>query len=931
MVKSNTVRNRLLMSTVLTVGLGFSLQANAEIWQDLQETRTEQKLSLHSSKAQIPTVNRARKIKLNATELRFVLNQAPNEIRGHSQTYIDLPLPNGKMGRYKLYQSPVMNESLAREYPNIQTFRVVDTRNPENTGRLDMGPEGFHGMLFQNGDTIFIDPIGNNQYQSYYKTDYAAELSSEKRPKMNCQSQPHIEKAKNMSPIDKFAYRAQKTDISYGTHLRTYRLAVAATGEFTAFHGGTKEKAMSAIVTGINRVNQIYETDLAIKLELVANNSSIVFVDASSDPFTDNNPDSLIEEVGKVINDKIGLSNYDVGHIFSTGGGGIAGFGVVCGEAKAEGVTGTDSPINDPFFIDFVAHELGHQFQADHTFNGTAEGCDGNRGDSAAYEPGSGSTIMGYANLCGEEDLQSQSDAYFHTHSLTEISRFVSDSSTGGSCGVSKHLNNTAPIPIAGEAGYIPKSTPFILTGSATDANAADKLSYTWEQYDLGPATSSKESLVDDGKRPLFRSFPPSNSPTRMFPKIGDVISGTTTYGEVLPTQTRDMNFRFTVRDGKGGVAAQTRKISVDAKAGPFVVTAPDAVSWASNSTETISWDVANTTAAPINCANVEIALSTNGGRNFSTIIKASTPNDGSETITVPNQSTSQARIRVMCKSQPFFAISKTNFTIRGSGSSSGTNSIPIANFDRFTVQQDSSATRLAVLDNDSDNDGDTLTITDISQINNGGTATINGTHINYQPKAGFNGTETFTYTISDGKGGTASAQVSVIVKASSISNNTPPVANDDSYSVAQDSFPTNFNVLNNDRDAEGQSLTITSVSHISNGASVNINGSQISYEPALGFSGTETFTYAISDGEGGTDSAKVSVVVKATATTGSNSGGGSTGGNVPVTSNATSGGGGGSFGLFTLLLLNLGRSMKRARLRRAKKNLTSTNSIVSQ
>lgn len=930
MIKSNTVRNRLLMTTVLTIGLGFSLQANAEIWQDLQDTPQTQKLSLRGDKSQIPTVSRARKTKLNTTELQFVLNQAPNESRGHSQTYIDLPLPNGKMGRYKIYHSPIMNDALAREFPNIQTFRVVDTLNPENTGRLDMSPDGFHGMLFQNGETIFIDPIGGNQYQSYYKTDYAAEIPSGKRPKMKCQSKAHIEKAKNMSPIDKYAYRAQKTDISYGTHLRTYRLAVAATGEFSAFHGGTKEKAMSAIVTGINRVNQIYETDLAIKLELVANNSSLVFTDANSDPFTDNNPESLIEEVGKVINDKIGLANYDVGHVFSTGGGGIAGFGVVCGETKAEGVTGTESPINDPFYIDFVAHELGHQFHADHTFNGTADGCDGNRGDSAAYEPGSGSTIMGYASLCGEEDLQAQSDAYFHTHSLTEISRFVSDTSTGGSCGVSSNLNNTAPVPTAGEAGHIPKSTPFILTGSATDANAGDTLSYTWEQYDLGPATSSKDSLTDDGKRPLFRSFAPSNSPTRIFPKIGDVISGTTTYGEVLPTQTRDMNFRFTVRDGKGGVAAQTRKVSVDANAGPFVVTAPDAVSWASNSTETISWDVANTTAAPINCANVEIALSTNGGQNFSTIIKASTPNDGSEAITVPNQSTSQARIRVMCKSQPFFAISKTNFTIRGSGNTGNTNSAPIANSDSFTVKQDSPVTRLAVLDNDSDNDGDTLTITNISQINNGGTATINGTHVNYQPKAGFSGTETFTYTVSDGKGGTASAQVSVSVTAASTPTNTPPVANDDSYSVAQDSFPTNFNVLNNDRDADGHNLTITNISNISNGASVEINGSQISYEPALGFSGTETFTYSISDGAGGTDNAKVSVVVKATASTGNNSGGGSTGGTVP-TNNASSGGGGGSFGLFTLLLLNLARSMKSARVKRARKKLALTAPIGSQ
>ncbi len=932
---TNTFRNRLLVSTFLAVGLGFSMQANAEIWQDINAAKAK-KTAPQSLKTQTPSVTRGRHLQLDKTELEYLLNQAPDEALGNSSAIVELPLPNGQLAKYRVFSSPVMAPSLARQYPDIKTYRVVDINNPDNTGRLDLTPDGFHGMLSQNGETIFIDPVGDN-YQSYYKGDYTSEMGGKNKPAFNCGFHERESKAKaagNMTRFDKAAYnRAQKPDVSFGTELRTYRLAVAATGEFTAFHGGTKEKAMAAIVTGINRVNQVYERDVAIKLELVANNSDIVYTDASSDPFTDNSADSLIEEVGKDINAKIGVANYDIGHVFSTGGGGLAGFGVVCGDAKAEGVTGSDSPINDPFFIDYVAHEIGHQFHADHTFNGSAGGCSGNRSDTAAYEPGSGSTIMAYASLCDDENLQSQSDVYFHTHSIAEISGFIANSSTGGSCGVAKSLNNAVPVPNAGSDGAIPKSTPFILTGTATDSNAGDNLTYAWEQYDLGPTTTSKASLTDDGKRPLFRSFTPTASPSRVFPKLGDVLSGSSTYGEVLPTTARDLNFRFTVRDGKGGVATDSLKLTVSADAGPFTVTAPSAaVSWAQNSVQTVSWDVANTTAAPINCAKVDIGLSTDGGQNFSVMLKSGAANDGSEQITVPGNATTNGRLRIKCTNQPFFAVNKGTITISGSGGGGGSvNTAPIANADSFTVQQDSGVTRFAVLDNDSDADGDTLTITEITNISNGGTATVNGTRIDYQPASGFSGVESFTYAVSDGKGGTATAKVSVTVNAVATSTNSAPTAKADTYSVDQDSTATDLNVLANDSDPDGDTLTITAVSEPNNGGYATIKGTAINYEPAYGYAGSETFTYTISDGKGGTDTASVTIDVKATSAPSGSSGGsagGSTGGSTGGSGGGAGGAsftggsssGGGSFGLFTLLLLNLGRSMKAARIKRARK-----------
>ena len=749
-------RHYLLSAATLSLGLMLSASANAEIWKDVSSGELSFQLENQNLNSTSLENHKARRLDLNLEALKFTLNQAPSEHFGTSNTQIELPLPNGQFRTYTLFHSPIMASALSDRYPEIQTYRIVDINYPENSGRLDLTPEGFHGIVSYNGETVYIDPIGKTgQYKSYFKSDYVAERAGQNHSPLVCTAKDKKPSGTlNQTPISD-----RKNSFSFGTNLRTYRLAMAATGEFTQFHGGTKESALAAIVTGINRVNQVYERDAAIKLELVANTSDLIFTNAATDPFTDNDADELIFEVGPAIDSRIGASSYDIGHVFSTGGGGLAGFGVVCGEDKSEGVTGSDMPINDPFFIDFVAHEIGHQFSANHTFNASAGSCEDNGERSAAYEPGSGSTIMGYASLCEDEDIQTQSDDYFHTHSLTQISEFIGNASTGGSCGVSTSLNNAAPVSIPGPDGHIPKSTPFILTGSATDANAADTLSYTWEQYDLGTITSSPAELVDDGSRPLFRSFPPKPTASRTFPQISDILSGTTTFGEVLPTTNRDMNFRLTVRDGKGGVATEVRKITVNSAAGPFVVTAPAAVSWTGNNTETISWDVANTTAAPLSCANVDIALSQDGGQSFTTTILAGTPNDGSESITVPNVNTTMGRIRVKCATQPFFAVNSGTVTVTGTANTS-----PVANADAFTVSQDSAATTLDVLANDTDADGNTLSISSINNISNGATITVSGTGISYQPASGFSGTETFTYTINDNAGGIASAQVSITV-----------------------------------------------------------------------------------------------------------------------------------------------------------------------
>jgi len=549
-----------------------------------------------------------------------------------------------------------MHPLLAAKFPDIRTYVGRGIDDPAATARFDWTPQGFHAQVLSPNGAVYVDPYEDGNvtlYVSYLKRDFAAPGKVHRcwlATRGRTGRRPHFQRPT-------FA-----ADAVSGTTLRTYRLAVAATGEYTQYHGGTVAQAMSAIVTTVNRVTGIYERELAIRLQLVADNDRIVHTNGSTDPYTNDDGDAMLDQNQSNLDSVIGSANYDIGHVFSTGGGGVAGLGVVGGARKAEGVTGSSSPVGDPFDVDFVAHEMGHQYGANHTFNGVDGSCDGNRNASTAYEPGSGSTIMAYAGICDSDDLQPNSDPYFHFASHEEIMTFVTTGG-GGSSAVESPTTNTPPTVEAGGDYTIPKNTPFRLTATGNDADG-NSLTYCWEERDLGPARVV--SAADNGSSPLFRSWSPVTSPTRSFPRLADLLDNTTATGEQLPVLGRMMNFRCTVRDnraGGGGVASDDMSVTVDAGSGPFRVTFP-------NTTQTLSggqivrWDVAGTIDAPVNAANVDILLSTDGGLAFTTALATMVPNDGAHAVVLPNIDKSSARIMVMGSSNVFFDVSDVDFAI---------------------------------------------------------------------------------------------------------------------------------------------------------------------------------------------------------------------------------------------------------------------------
>lgn len=623
------------------------------LWQDAVIT---------SKRYQLPASYRSFRLDLPA--MQSLLARAPHESVQYpvaqSPIRISIPMPGGGFSRFAVVETDVMHPDLASAFPGIRTYSAQGIDDPHASARFSITLKGFHAMVMSPNGTVFIDPwepFNTQDYIVYDKRDFTLGRS------FRCDSDEDLLK----SIREKKPGTQPSALRSHGTQLRTYRLALAATGEYTTFHGGTKASALSAMVVSMNRVNGIYETEVAVRMVIIPNDTLIIYTNGSTDPYSNNNGSAMLTENVNNLNSVIGSANFDIGHVFSTGGGGVAYLGVPCTSNKAGGVTGSGSPVGDAFDVDYVAHEIGHQFGAQHTFNSVTSSCNGNRSSGSAYEPGSGITIMAYAGICGSDNLALNSIAYFHTHSFDQMVNYIT-TGNGRLCPVVTATGNTPPVATPQGLAYtIPFQTPFELSATGSDADG-DPITYSWEEYDLGPSGTWNNP---SGNAPIFRPFPPVTSGTRSFPKLSDILNTTTTIGEILPSYARSLFFRVTARDnrtGGGGVfhIDDTVKVTVVNTTNPFAVTSPNTnVTWFTGSTATVTWNVSSTNASPISCANVDIFLSTDGGNTFPITLASGTPNDGSETITVPLNISSTARVKVKGAGNIFFDISNVNFSIQ--------------------------------------------------------------------------------------------------------------------------------------------------------------------------------------------------------------------------------------------------------------------------
>ena len=615
------------------------------------------------------TLVRSQALTLDEPGLRAALATAPLEGRaGAAPLVLALPQPDGSSARFALCEAPIMEAPLAARYPQIKTYAGVGLDDATATVRLDLTPQGFHAQVLSGtGPGFDIDPASPTDTRhclSYYR-QHVQPAAAGKAPICGTVTTPAEEQA---SAARVAAWRAgggAAAARSTGAQLRVYRLALTCTPEYALTKGNTTASVLAALVVSLNRVVGIFERELTVRLVLVANNDRLIFLSGTgpqpSPSLTNGDTSPLILENQANVDRLIGDANYDIGHVIFAGGGGRGMITGVCLRGgKAQAASADD--------VEVIGHEMGHQLGASHSFN-----AERGREQNKAWEPGSGTTLMSYAGSFGPlYDVQSYSDYIFHTGSYEEMQTTLS----GKSCGTTVATGNTPPTVTAPASGKIlPAGTPFRLTATATDAEN-DPLTYSWEELDTGPAGDLTQPQVAGETPPLFRTRPPVVSPTRYFPRLDELVNNTVAPGERLPTVTRGLKFRCTARDLHNGTAGPVGGISysalvtldVSAAAGPFLVTAPNAagISWAGGSTQTVSWNVANTNTAPVSCAKVNLRLSLDGGLTYPTVLASNVNNSGTASITVPNvaNTTATARVMVEAADNYFFDISNNNFTI---------------------------------------------------------------------------------------------------------------------------------------------------------------------------------------------------------------------------------------------------------------------------
>jgi subtilisin-like proprotein convertase family protein len=583
---------------------------------------------------------------------------------------VAIPNGNGKMEEFAVVKSSNFVPELQSQFPDIRSYSGTGITDPSASISISIAPNGIQSMVLRgNSNSEFIDPLSDN------KSIYVVSTSKNRNKgelALNCKT---ADIALNKGLTQKAAQLKSSSGL-----FKTLRLALSCTGEYAQYFGGTTASALAGMNATMTRVNGIFNRDLAVKLLLIANESSIIYVDAATDPYSDadkgvgddTNDGTWHSELQTTLTSVIGNANYDIGHLFgASGGGGDAGcIGCVCvnptgtePNGKGSGFTSpsNERPEGDFFDIDYVAHEMGHQLGANHTFSSKVEGT------GVSVEPGSGSTVMGYAGLT-DYDVQNYSDGYFAYASIKQIQ----DNLANKICPVSTALNNQTPTVNAGLDYTIPKGTAFVLKGTASDPNG-DTMTYCWEQNDSAPSNQSDGNSIAYSTKttgPTFRSFLPTTATSRYFPEFNKVLFGQlSTTWESVSNIGRPLNFVFTARDNAASGLGQTNSdamvVTVDSSKGPFEVTSQNSsgINWALSSSQTITWNV-NGTNSLAGSSNVNIKLSTDGGVTFPIVLASNTANDGSEVITAPAAAAKNCRILIEPAGNVFYAINSTPFTL---------------------------------------------------------------------------------------------------------------------------------------------------------------------------------------------------------------------------------------------------------------------------
>lgn len=616
---------------------------------------------------------------LDIDALKSILQNAPQrgELNIISDVIVDFPTVDGQLESFRVMESSVMHPDLQALYPEIRSY-VGYSQNAARTIWFSISPYKGLNAIIMGGETTAVYESYSDNINKIKVFDKSAKTSMSS---FECDT------------VDAF-HEALENEGSFNrdaddSMLRTYRLAMSVSGEYSNLNGGTLASVNAAIAATMTNVNAVFQNDFNVRMQLIATNDNVVYLSGASDPYSGTTYDNYSSVLATTLDNQIGAANYDIGHLMAgIGNNGSAGcIGCVCssgsyasGTHKGSGYSTSTTPNGINFDIDLVAHEMGHQFGGRHTFTFQSEG-----EGVAQMEPGSGSTIMGYAGITGATDVQSNSDPYFHAVSIQQIVTYVKNI---GTCSVNSATGNATPTANAGNDLTLPIGTAFKLIGAGSDSNG-DAITFCWEQFNENNGlTAYPDPSSTNSNTPMFRSYLPTTSPERTFPKLSSLLAFGVNGGtwEKVPNVTRTADFRLTVRDNRAGGANNTHddmRVSFTNTAGPFAITSQttQGVLWTSGTSETITWSVNNTTSLA-GSANVDILLSTDGGLTFPTVLLANTPNDGTQEITVPNMPAPYCRIKIEPTGNQYFAINSAAFSIDyqvSTSCESFTNNTPIA------------------------------------------------------------------------------------------------------------------------------------------------------------------------------------------------------------------------------------------------------------